>query len=167
MAQRLTRLRDGYRVCTVGGMRTRSNTRIAGSVRADWVGRMFEYKGPYTVFAELPDGSVIQVWHIRNEWQPDELSRRQRYGYVIVSAGNDGAHGWRYEGDDICIGCGAGIDVMDAARTLASFLSASAEAYQYGPDSDNRDLFPSHVMGWAYMNSGDIAMLSLDADAWT
>jgi len=130
---------------------------------------MFEYKGPYTVFAELPDGSVIQVWHIRNEWQRDELCRRQRYGYVIVSAGGGGAHGWRYEGDDIRSGCGAGIDVMDAAYTLVVFLDASADAYRsvtfnHGY-SEHADLFPAHVMEWAYVNSDDIAMLSLDADA--
>lgn len=130
---------------------------------------MFEYKGPYTVFAELADGSVIQVWHIRNEWQRDELVRRQRYGYVIVSGSDGASQGWRYAGDDIRSGCGADIDVMDAAHTLVSFLGASADAYRsvtfnHGY-SEHADLFPAHVTEWAYVNSDDIAMLSLDADA--
>lgn len=125
---------------------------------------MFQHKGPCTVFAELADGSVIQVWHIGNEWQPDELSHRQRYGYVIVSAGDNGAHGWRYDGDDIRSGCGVGIDVMAAADTLVSFLGASAEAYGYGADSENYDLFPAHVTEWAYVNDDEIAALAMGDD---
>lgn len=166
MAQRLTRLHGDYTVCIVCGMCTRSDARIAGSVRAGMrPAAMFEYEGPYTVFAELPDGSIVQVWHIGNEWQSDDMAYRQRYGYVIVSASDATSHGWRYDGNDIRSGCGAGIDVMDAAQTLVLFLGASAEAYRYGSDSENYDLFPAHVMEWAYMNSDDIAVLSLDVDA--
>lgn len=47
--------------------------------------------------------------------------------------------------------------VVEIFETYLSFLDAAAEAMAY-PHSDNRDLFPDHVMQWCENHGWEIAM---------
>lgn len=114
---------------------------------------------------DVNDATVI-VWHDGRDVDPDFGQYRQRYGYRIV------ADGWEYAGNDIRSGCGAAVDVADAARTLFSFLGACAESRAYCHRNnivsidtmDNATLFPKHVGQWAEANSDEISMLSIDPE---
>jgi hypothetical protein len=120
------------------------------------------------------DGSIVSVWWLGAEYQPEDRAERQRYGYSIIGPEvNPGTierqcgrrHSWQYVGDDIRSGCNAEPNVTDAAETLFSFLGAAAEAYRYsmaGGASENDDLFPGHVMEWAYMNDDVISMVGYE-----
>ena len=111
------------------------------------------------------DGSLVSVWWLGAEYQPEDRADRQRYGYSIIGPAEDQRHSWQYVGDDIRSGCDAEPNVTEAAETLFSFLYAAAEAYRYGMSggtSENDDLFPEHVMEWAYMNDDAISMVSLE-----
>ena len=118
------------------------------------------------------DGSIVSVWWLGAEYQPEDRAERQRYGYSIIgpvdawAEGDYGRrHAWQYVGDDIRSGCNAEPNVTDAAGTLFSFLGAAAEAYRYsmaGGASENDDLFPEHVMEWAYMNDDAISMVGYE-----
>jgi hypothetical protein len=64
---------------------------------------------------------------------------------------------WEYTNDDLS-GVGGVEELLDA---LLAFLSDAAEVYratQDGRESDNADLFPPHVMEWAYSNEDAIQM---------
>lgn len=100
-------------------------------------------------------GATVTVRSIGNEYQPSDRAYRQRYAYVIA------ADGWEYVGDDIRSGCGADVDLKDAAQTLLSFLGACAESRQFGTEqSENWGLFPDHVANWAVKESDEISLLA-------
>lgn len=61
---------------------------------------------------------------------------------------------FEYEDDSLQSWCGGGT-LRDGVESYLSFLSAAAEAMSY-PDSDNRDLFPKHIMQWAADHESDI-----------
>jgi hypothetical protein len=110
------------------------------------------------------NGTRVTVESIGAEYSPDDSAYRQAYNYSIVT------DVWRYDGNDIRSGCGAAVDESEAARTLFAFLSAAAEAVDYemrGGTSENSDLFPPHVTQWAYLNSDEIEMLSLEPETTT
>ena len=117
------------------------------------------------------DGSIVSVWWLGAEYQPDDRAERQRYGYSIIGpAEHVGRHGWQYVGDDIYSGCYAEPNATDAAETLFSFLHAAAETYRYGMaggTSENDDLFPEHVTEWAYMNDDAISMVEYELSETT
>lgn len=57
--------------------------------------------------------------------------------------------------------------LQDGLVSLLSFLGAAAESYRYemsGRKSDNSDLFPPHVMEWAYQHSSEIDMLRCEIE---
>jgi len=58
--------------------------------------------------------------------------------------------------------------LQEALASYLSFLSASAEAYSYqmstGRSSENIDLFPPHVTEWAYQNSDELSILSIELE---
>ena len=114
----------------------------------------------------FPDGSVVSVWWLGAEYQPYDRAERQRYGYAINNYDAEpNGNRWQYVGDDIHSGCDAEPNVTEATGTLFSFLHAAAESYRYGMSggtSENDDLFPEHVMEWAYMNDDAISMVSLE-----
>ena len=125
------------------------------------------------------DGSIVSVWWLGAEYQPYDRAERQRYGYSIIGPADTSGiierqcgrrHSWQYVGDDIHSGCNAEPNVTDAAETLFSFLGAAAEAYRYGMaggTSENDDLFPEHVMEWAYMNDDVISMVGYELSETT
>lgn len=93
--------------------------------------------------------------------------------WISVDVGKPGQYGrcgaayyidtpeWEYSNDDIS-GLGGPVDFLE---NLLCFLSAAAEAYRYtmgGRDSDNSDLFPPHIMEWAYLNDDELSMAQLD-----
>lgn len=51
---------------------------------------------------------------------------------------------------------------VEAFDSFLSFLAAGAEAARYGPESDNYDLFPPHIMQWCEDNDTDIGNAQCD-----
>lgn len=54
--------------------------------------------------------------------------------------------------------------LQEMFETCLSFLGAAAEAWQYGPDSDNYDMFPPAIMEWAAQESDEIGMLQCEIE---
>lgn len=65
---------------------------------------------------------------------------------------------WSYTDSEMKTGAGRW-SPGSAIETFLSFLEAAAEAYRYGPASDNYDMFPEPVMQWAYGNGDEIGMV--------
>ena len=86
---------------------------------------------------------------------------RDRFLYKITTPG------WEYVANDIHSGCN-GCSEQEAMDTLLSFLGAAAAAVSYGMfsgrASNNADLFPDHVMEWAYMNSDEISVAQFESE---
>lgn len=89
--------------------------------------------------------------------------------WISIDVGEPGQYGrcgadyhidtpeWEYSNDDIS-GLGGPVDFLE---NLLGFLGAAAEAYRCR-ESDNSDLFPPHIMEWAYLNSDEISMAQCD-----
>ena len=94
---------------------------------------------------------------------PPDRGFRQRYRYRITDTSDPGRE--PVEGSDLRSGVGDPPDAEAAARTLAAFLEAAGEAYEYtmrhlSTPSDNRGLFPSWVPEAAYENADELALLT-------
>ena len=70
---------------------------------------------------------------------------------------------WSYSADDLHSGCGPA-SPYSLLESLLSFLSAAAEAYSYGPESDNFTLFPEQVMQWAASHEDALSCALLDME---
>lgn len=104
------------------------------------------------------DESYISVNFIGGE--PDPLGGyRQVYGYSIVTSE------WRYDGSDLRSGVGAEIDESAATGTLLAFLSAYADAYRQNSLAVLKDdMFPIHVIQWAYHNEDEIVSARIELE---
>ena len=73
---------------------------------------------------------------------------------------------FEYQNDQLHSGVGGFISTVDTFKTLLSFLKAAAEIEEYevrtGEESDNSDLFPRRVSGWALLNKDEISMVRRD-----
>ena len=92
----------------------------------------------------------------------DGRDGRTRYRWeIIFPDGSDASD------DDLQSGCQGG-DLMGGLESLLSFLGAAAEAYRYqmgtGRESDNADLFPAHVVEWAYQHDSEISCLQCEIE---
>ena len=65
-------------------------------------------------------------------------------------------------GDDLRCTCAN--DSSDIMASLLGFLGAAAEAYRYGPSSENFDLFSLAAMEWAYMNREELSMAEYELE---
>ena len=65
-------------------------------------------------------------------------------------------------GADLCCPCAN--DYGNIMASLLGFLGAAAEAYRYGPSSENFDLFSPAAMEWAYMNSEELFMAEYELE---
>lgn len=106
----------------------------------------------------------IDVWYAGDRRDEDGGLRRT-YGYRIDD--NDRTHK-PVERTDLSSGVGADIDVHEALSTLVSFMCAAGEGYRHlisHPDADpeSMQMFPIWVCEAAYMNSDELAILTLDA----
>lgn len=81
---------------------------------------------------------------------------RVRYRYYIDAPGIE------YSGDDLQSGSNHGL--QNGLESLLSFLGACGEAYRYGPESENYDLFPPEVAEWAYLNCDELGMLTIELE---
>lgn len=61
--------------------------------------------------------------------------------------------------------------LREAYRALCSFLDAAAESYGHAmrnrtdlADTENGDLFPADIVEWAYVNSDELSMASIDEE---
>ena len=55
-------------------------------------------------------------------------------------------------------GVGGFRSLVEAFEVYLCFMEAAADAYRYGPGSDNYDIFPEHVMQWAAERADELAM---------
>lgn len=125
---------------------------------------------PMTTYDENPLATVtvsdlrIDVWYAGDHRDEDGGTRRT-YAYRIDD--NDRTHK-PVERADLASGVGADIDVHEALSTLITFMTAAGEGYRHviaHPDSDPESmrLFPIWVCEAAYMNSDELAILTLDS----
>lgn len=107
----------------------------------------------------------LTIWYDGED--VDELGGfRQRYGLRIFKADQTDRV---YEANDLRSGVGAEIDLIDAMRSLCSFLGAAAEAYwatvgRPGAESNNTHMFPDWLNEVAYLNSDELSMLGAELD---
>lgn len=124
-----------------------------------------------TTYDEEPLATVtvndlqIDVWYAGDRRDEDGGIRRA-YGYRI--ADNDRAH-TPVERTDLASGVGADIDVHEALSTLVTFMGAAGDGYRQvisNPDADPESMrmFPLWVCEAAYMNSDELAILTIDFD---
>lgn len=123
---------------------------------------MHAHENPLTT---VTVGSLrLDVWYCEDRREEDGGIRRA-YGYRI--ADNDPAHP-ACEHTDLESGVGSDIDVHAALSTLITFMTAAGEGYQYamanpGADPENMRMFPIWVSEAAYLNSDELAILTLDS----
>lgn len=101
----------------------------------------------------IGDGTVSVEY---DGMERDEYGYRRRYTYSVA------ANGWQYVGNDLCSGVGSPVDESAAMGTLLSFLSAYADARDYGPDSEDINLFPGYVGEWVDTARFDIESAAID-----
>ncbi|MGY0541389.1 hypothetical protein ACW14X_28005 [Nocardioides sp. YJ-D4] len=107
----------------------------------------------------------IDVWYCEDR-RDDDGGTRRAYGYRI--ADNDPAH-TACERTDLESGVGSDIDVHAALSTLITFMTAAGEGYQHamtnpGSDPESMRMFPIWVNEAAYLNSDELAILTLDSN---
>lgn len=78
------------------------------------------------------------------------LGTRMQFGFYLDTPE------FEYFDDSLQSGCG-GCRMVQAFETFLSFLEAAIESYDYevrcpGRKGENTDLFPRHVVEWAYDN---------------
>ncbi|MFC7620677.1 hypothetical protein [Microlunatus sp. GCM10028923] len=111
-------------------------------------------------------GSLLVSLRYDGEFRSRSGERRQRYAYRIEDLENPdfGIH----ISSDLMSAAHADVDLVDALRTLTSFLAAAGEAYSYtlrlpGSEPDNLHLFPLWVAESAYLNADEMAIFHADA----
>lgn len=91
----------------------------------------------------------------RTDLRDPDGERRTTYRWEIHTADGDAAGADLRTGVDLDRGANAML------ATLLSFLGAAAESYDYGmrtgEQGENSDLFPPHIVEWAYLNSDELA----------
>jgi len=75
---------------------------------------------------------------------------------------------WEHTNDnDLKSGCQGG-SLQSGLESLLSFLAACGESYGYrqrtGHEGENESLFPPNVAEWAYQNSDELGMLSIQLE---
>lgn len=124
---------------------------------------MYSHENPLTT---VTVGSLrVDVWYSEDR-RDNGGGTRRAYGYRI--ADNDPAHP-AYERTDLESGVGSDIDVHSALSTLITFMTAAGEGYQHamtnpGADPESMRMFPIWVSEAAYLNSDELAILTLDSD---
>jgi len=73
--------------------------------------------------------------------------------------------GYTYTDGSLKSGCQGGSE-RDGMESLLSFLGAAAEAYRYHgmcwKADTNCELFPAHIVEWAYQHDGEISMAAYE-----
>lgn len=110
-------------------------------------------------------GSLLVSLRFDRELRSRGGERRQRYAYRIEDLENPnfGIH----TSSDLVSAAEADVDLVEALRTLTSFLAAAGEAYAYtlrspGSEPENLRLFPLWVAESAYLNSDEMAIFHAD-----
>lgn len=110
-------------------------------------------KTPCIITPRLLPGLKIGNSFISIEYSGDiDSEGRGIYKYHIDTPS------FEYSNDDLKSGCQGG-SLQEGLESLLSFLENAGEAYRRNCDklpTYLSDLFPAHVMEWAYMNLGEI-----------
>ena len=96
-----------------------------------------EQEGSYSVVID-PHGIEVQVEFSGVQW--DQLGPRNAYCLHIRTRDR------HYMVSDLRSGVGDAVNAEAMWATAVSFLSACAEAQEYGDDAENADLFPRWVV---------------------
>ena len=94
-------------------------------------------------------------WISVDPGKPYNKLGRQQVAYFIDTPE------WEYKNDDLS-GIGSVAEHIDS---LLSFLQHSAEAYRYamsGREVEDADLFPPHVVEWAYQNEEELGSAQIE-----
>lgn len=111
---------------------------------------------PNLAYADVPLNHADGTVHLRVERNGQDWERRTVYYYSITGAGLDHR---KYQ--DLHTGVGMDHGPGEMLATLLAFLTACAESY---PDGENSDLFPRDVAEWAAQHSDELAMLQFEIE---
>ncbi len=105
---------------------------------------------------------LISIWYEGDEVVQGAV--RRRYDYRVADLDAVGVEPFRAQ--DLLSAVGAEVDVLEAMRSLISFLSAAGEAYEHGlrhPElmTENRFLFPEWLAEAAYREADGMALLDI------
>ena len=121
-------------------------------------------RDPIIITPRLLPGVKIGNAFLSLERDGETRDNRDRFRWFADIDGKE------YSEADLKSGCG-GCSMLEAFRSLVSFLSAAVESYRYknatGRGGDNIDLFPLPVVEWAYQHQSEIEGLSLDLESET
>lgn len=102
---------------------------------------------------------------IGDAWISIEPTGREKAGRIVWTMYIDFADGTEFSCNDLST---FRHDTQNALASCLSFLSACGEGYGYqlrtGRESDNADMFPANVAEWAYQNSDELSMLSMELE---
>lgn len=113
-------------------------------------------RNPCIITARLLPGARVGNSTLSIEYGGISADGRQEYTVHIDTPD------WEYTFDDLRSGVGGG-SLQSGLESALSFFGAAAEAYNR-PQSDNANIFPAHVMEWAYLNSDEINMLEYELE---
>lgn len=107
---------------------------------------------PFQISARLgPALKIGDGWLTLLTIKPDP-SGRERATFALDTPD------FEHVDSELLSGMGGFTSIVEVFETYLSFLEAAAEAYWYGPKSDNYTLFPVHVTEWAYGNNAELSM---------
>ncbi len=118
---------------------------------------LFKLHPPVIITSRLLAGVKVGNTEISIQYDSITSEGRMVYRYYID---NDILE---YENNDIKSGCQGG-NMQKGLSCLLSMLCAAAEAYNYGPKSDNYDMFPPNIMEWCDTNSDELSMLCCELE---
>jgi len=125
---------------------------------------MMKLQAPFEISARLLPSVHIGESFISITFDGETPDGRARYRYYLDTPTFD------YENNDLASGVGGG-SLQAGMESLLSFLGAAAEAYRYGmrggSKSENADLFPEHVMEWAYLNEDELGVRACEMEGRT
>lgn len=103
---------------------------------------------------EFQEGFHIEVWCDGRSYDPSTESYHPQYSYTITGSG------WQYTGNDISGGANQSPDLLAGMKSLIAFLLASQEGLPEDTEgkSENAEMFPLHVRGFAYLMKEQLEM---------
>jgi len=111
---------------------------------------------PFKISARLgPSLQIGDSWITLMGVKPDP-SGRERATFAIDTPD------FEHVDSDLQSGIGGFRSMVEVFESYLAFLEAAAEAYGYGPKSENYNLFPPNVTEWAHAHNNDLSMARSD-----
>lgn len=114
-------------------------------------------KSPIIITSRLLAGVAIGEGTISIDYDGVSDDGRTIYRYYLDAPEIE------YEGNDLRSGAWGG-NLQSGLESLLSFMGAASEAWNYGENAENYDLFPHDVMEFCSRNADEISMLAIELE---